>query len=63
MLNLTRRLNETIMIGDDVRIIVREIHASKVILGIEAPQNISVHRTEIYMRIKDERLKKMSCKV
>ena len=54
MLVLTRHRDESIMIGDDVEIMVVEIRGDKVRLGINAPQQVSVHRKEIYERIKAE---------
>ena len=54
MLVLARHLNESIMIGDDVEIMVVDIVGNKVRLGINAPQQVSVHRKEIYERIKAE---------
>jgi carbon storage regulator len=54
MLVLSRRLSETLIIGDDIRITVLGINGNQVRLGIDAPKNISVHREEVYMRIQDE---------
>jgi carbon storage regulator len=53
MLVLTRRLGESIVIGDDIIIRILDING-QVKLGIEAPQNISVHREEIYAKIQKE---------
>lgn len=47
MLILTRRVNETICIGDNIRITVTKVTGAKVSLGIEAPREIPVHRKEI----------------
>ena len=55
MLVLTRKLNEVIMIGDDVRIMVVEIRGDKVRLGIEAPKEVPVHRLEVYEVIQNQR--------
>ena len=52
MLILTRRINETMMIGDDVNITVLDVKGNQVRLGINAPLSIPVHREEIYRRIK-----------
>jgi carbon storage regulator len=52
MLVLSRKKNESIMIGDDVRVSIVEIRGDKVRLGIEAPAAISVHRHEVYVAIK-----------
>ncbi len=53
MLVLTRRLGESIVIGDDIIIRVLDIDG-QVKLSIEAPQNVSVHREEIYAKIQKE---------
>jgi carbon storage regulator len=57
MLVLTRKLGERIAIGDDISITLLEIKGSQVKLGIEAPKSISVHRQEIYERIREENLR------
>jgi len=54
MLVLTRKRDESIMIGDDVRIVVVDVHGDQVKLGIEAPREIPVHREEIYREIQEE---------
>lgn len=51
MLVLTRRLGETIVIGDDIVIKIVDIHGKQIRVGIEAPAEISVYRGEIYERI------------
>ncbi|MFY9780536.1 MAG: carbon storage regulator CsrA [Candidatus Baltobacteraceae bacterium] len=51
MLVLTRKLNQAIMIGDDVRIVIVAIDRDQVRIGIEAPRSVSVHRAEIYSEI------------
>jgi len=56
MLILTRRLNESLMVGDDVRVTVLGIKGNQVRVGINAPRNVPVHRQEIYEKIKDEKL-------
>ena len=56
MLILTRKLGEWITIGDDIRITLLEVKGSQVKLGIEAPKSISIHRQEIYERIREENL-------
>jgi carbon storage regulator len=55
MLVLSRKKNESIMIGDDVKIVIVEIRGDKVRLGIEAPKETPVHRHEVYEAIKAEK--------
>jgi len=52
MLVMTRKKDEVIMLGDDIRLVVVEIRGDKVRLGIEAPIEMSVHRQEVYEAIK-----------
>ena len=54
MLILTRRVGESVMIGDDVTITVLGVKGNQVRLGINAPRSVAVHREEIYRRIKRE---------
>jgi len=54
MLVLTRKVNESIMIGDEVKITVVEVKGDQVKLGITAPRNIAVHREEVYEEIQRE---------
>lgn len=51
MLVLSRKINQSIMIGDDIRIVVVAVDRDQVKLGIEAPRDVSVHRSEIYEEI------------
>ena len=53
MLILTRRVGESLMIGDDVTVTVLEVNGNQVRIGIKAPKHVSVHREEIFNRIKD----------
>lgn len=54
MLILTRRVGETVVIGNDVDITVLGVKGNQVRLGVKAPRHVSVHREEIYKRIKNE---------
>jgi len=55
MLVLSRQRNESIMIGDDVEIVIVDVRGDKVRLGITAPKTISVHRKEVYIAIQEEK--------
>lgn len=52
MLILTRKIRESLIIGDDVEITVLSVRGNQVKLGVNAPKEIAVHRQEIYERIK-----------
>jgi carbon storage regulator len=54
MLILTRRVGETLMIGDEVTVTVLGVKGNQVRLGVNAPREVAVHREEIYARIKRE---------
>jgi carbon storage regulator len=56
MLILTRRVRETLMIGDDVAVTILGVNGTRVRVGIDAPRAKSVHRWEIYRRIRSQRL-------
>jgi carbon storage regulator len=51
MLILTRRIGETLMIGDDITVTVLGVQGSQVRIGVNAPENTPIHRHEIYERI------------
>jgi carbon storage regulator len=54
MLILTRRVGETVMIGEEVSVTVLGVKGNQVRVGINAPKNVAVHREEIFERIKSE---------
>jgi carbon storage regulator len=54
MLILTRRVGESLVVGDDITITVLGVKGSQVRIGVNAPKDVSVHREEIYERIKKE---------
>ena len=55
MLVLTRRINETLLIGDDVKITVLGVKGNQIRLGIDAPKDVTVHREEVYNRIQADK--------
>ncbi len=55
MLILTRRVGETLMVGDDVSITVLGVKGNQVRIGVDAPREVAVHREEIYQRIQNEK--------
>jgi carbon storage regulator len=56
MLVLTRKRNESIMIGDDIEVAVVSITGAQVRIGIRAPRDVAVYRKEIYLEIQQQRL-------
>ncbi|HNW29714.1 MAG TPA: carbon storage regulator CsrA [Spirochaetota bacterium] len=63
MLVLARRLNESIMIGDDIEVVIIDIKGDQVKLGIRAPKRVTVHRKEIYDEIRKENIAAMDSRV
>ena len=61
MLVLSRRVGEALIIGDNINVVVLGVNGNQIRLGILAPQDVSIHREEVYKRIQDEeeRLKKV----
>ncbi|MGV3522709.1 MAG: carbon storage regulator CsrA [Candidatus Sericytochromatia bacterium] len=57
MLVLSRKLNESIIIGDQIEVMVLEIRDNHVKLGIRAPRDVSVHRQEVFSEIREENLR------
>lgn len=55
MLILTRRVGETLMIGDNISVTVLGVKGNQVRIGVDAPKDVSIHREEIYQRILDEK--------
>jgi carbon storage regulator CsrA len=60
MLILTRRVGETLVIGDEITVTVMDVKGNQVRLGINAPKSVAVHREEVYARIVQESLEKTS---
>jgi carbon storage regulator len=57
MLILTRRVGETLMVGDEVTVTVLGVKGNQVRIGVNAPKDVAVHREEIYQRIQNENAK------
>ncbi|MER3473447.1 MAG: carbon storage regulator [Armatimonadota bacterium] len=56
MLVLTCKVNQSIVIGDDIEVVVLEVRGEQVRLGVRAPKSIAVHRKEVYEQIRQENL-------
>jgi carbon storage regulator len=54
MLILTRRVGESLMVGDEITVTVLGVKGNQIRIGVDAPKDVAVHREEIYQRIKDE---------
>jgi len=54
MLVLSRRIGETVVIGNDVTLMVLGVRGNQIKLGVQAPSDVKIHRKEIYLRIKKE---------
>jgi carbon storage regulator len=54
MLVLTRRSDESIMIGNDIELTILDLEGDRVRLGIKAPSNVDIHRKEVYLSIQEE---------
>lgn len=55
MLILTRRIGETIMIGDDIKMIILGIKGNQIRMGFDAKKDVTIHRSEIYEKIQKEK--------
>lgn len=63
MLILTRKLGESVTIGDDIKITILGVRGRQVRMGIIAPQKVTIHREEIYFKIQEENKKAVESKV
>lgn len=63
MLILTRRIGEKLIIDDTIEVMILGVKGNQVRIGIEAPQQISVHREEIHRKIEQEKIEKAQCSI
>lgn len=63
MLVLTRKVHQSIVIGDDIEVVVLEVRGEQVRLGIRAPRHVTVHRKEIYDQIRQENVQSTEVRV
>jgi len=63
VLVLARRLNQSIIIGNDIEVVIVDIKGDQVKIGIKAPKNVSVHRAEIHQEIQAENIKAMNVQI
>lgn len=63
MLVLARRMNQSIIIGEDIEIVVLDIKGDQVKIGIKAPKSVSVYRAEVYLEIQEENKKAISSQI
>ena len=61
MLVLSRKLNQSIQIGDDIEVKIIAIEGDQVKVGIEAPKHIDIHRKEVYLSIQEENSRLLAC--
>jgi carbon storage regulator len=58
MLILTRRVGESVVIGDEITVTVLDLKGNQIRLGIQAPKDVPVHREEVYVRLQEEQGRK-----
>ena len=63
MLVLARRLNQSIMIGNDIEVVIVDIKGEQVKIGIKAPKSVSVHRAEVHKEIEEQNIEATKTKI
>ncbi|HMV42178.1 MAG TPA: carbon storage regulator CsrA [Leptospiraceae bacterium] len=63
MLVLARRLNQSIIIGNDIEVVIVDIKGDQVKIGIKAPKNVSVHRAEVHQEIQAENIQAVNVSI